>query len=103
MEVKIEAKHVVSIESRDAVPRVFRLVGAGDGGGMQLRRLKFRDGRAIDLHQIRNGEQCYREWPKGVESQSIFGGLRRMPIDAFTRAVEELREEEKREAMEAAR
>jgi hypothetical protein len=52
-------------------------------------RLEFPNGYAIDVHEIWQGQVLYQIWPPGVESQSMWARLARMPIDDFKKAVRE--------------
>ena len=51
------------------------------------RRIEFRNGWTIDVHEIKNGEVLFRRWPPGVERQSFVQNLSRMAVDEFERQV----------------
>ena len=51
--------------------------------------MKFRkDGIRIDVHDVKDGEVYFRRWPKGVQDQLFFEGLRRMSLDDFIASVD---------------
>lgn len=49
-------------------------------------RIEFSNGWAIDIHEIKNEEVYCQRWPPGVQRQSIFANLFRMPTDQFETA-----------------
>ena len=51
------------------------------------RRIEFRNGWTIDVHEIKNGEVLFRRWSPGVERQSFVQNLSRMAVDEFERQV----------------
>jgi hypothetical protein len=57
-------------------------------------RIDFRNGWSIDIHEIKNGEVYFQQWPPGVENQSFLSGLGRMPIPDFEKRIAEERQKE---------
>lgn len=45
------------------------------------------DKRRIDVHDVCGGEVLYQAWPEGVERQSMFSRLFRMPVAQFIEAI----------------
>lgn len=61
---------------------------------MKIRRLKFKNGWDLDIHEVRDGQVYYREWRPGVQHQPIIQGLCRMDVAEFTAKVNEERARE---------
>jgi hypothetical protein len=54
-----------------------------------IRQITFQTGHLIDVHKIEDGTVWYQVWPPGVQNQSVFANLTRMPLADFDRQVAE--------------
>ena len=50
-------------------------------------RAELPNGFTIDVHSIVDGQVWYQRWKPGVEQQSVFDDLGRMPVAEFNEAM----------------
>jgi hypothetical protein len=57
-----------------------------DGAGFAIAfRLEYRNGFAIDIHRVAEGQVWYRQWPPDIDAQPWLARLGRMPVGDFIR------------------